>query len=248
MRDSIIITFQGRHEYSGRTPHLQSLRSFRQTRCGFSSRLGIFARQKYAERAGLVALARNRFAITLRAPHLQSLRSFRQTRYGFSSRLGIFARQKYAERAGLVALARNRFAITLRAPHLQSLRSFRQTRYGFSSRLGIFARQKYAERAGFEPAVLAMSTPDFESGPFGHSGTSPSTTYVHYVLYGVILAPYFWAKMAVKVYFDREKNKWGVKDTARAKRTGKQQLFTHKSRAQEFSGPTGALLDKSSPF
>ncbi len=159
-----------------------------------------------------------------------------------------FARQKYAERAGLVALARNRFAITLRAPHLQSLRSFRQTRYGFSSRLGIFARQKYAERAGFEPAVLAMSTPDFESGPFGHSGTSPSTTYVHYVLYGVILAPYFWAKMAVKVYFDREKNKWGVKDTARAKRTGKQQLFTHKSRAQEFSGPTGALLDKSSPF
>ena len=42
--------------------------------------------------------------------------------------------------------------------------------------------------------------------------------------------------MAVKVYFDREKNKWGVKDTARAKRTGKQQLFTLKSRAQEYAG------------
>ena len=34
-----------------------------------------------------------------------------------------------------------------------------------------------AEREGFEPPVLAMSTPDFESGTLDHSATSPSTTY-----------------------------------------------------------------------
>ena len=31
-----------------------------------------------------------------------------------------------------------------------------------------------AERVGFEPTVRVNRTPDFESGPFDHSGTSPS--------------------------------------------------------------------------
>ena len=30
-----------------------------------------------------------------------------------------------------------------------------------------------AERVGFEPTVRVNRTPDFESGPFDHSGTSP---------------------------------------------------------------------------
>ena len=30
-----------------------------------------------------------------------------------------------------------------------------------------------AERVGFEPTVRENRTPDFESGPFDHSGTSP---------------------------------------------------------------------------
>ena len=30
-----------------------------------------------------------------------------------------------------------------------------------------------AERVGFEPTVRCNRTPDFESGPFDHSGTSP---------------------------------------------------------------------------
>ena len=30
-----------------------------------------------------------------------------------------------------------------------------------------------AERVGFEPTVRETRTPDFESGPFDHSGTSP---------------------------------------------------------------------------
>ena len=30
-----------------------------------------------------------------------------------------------------------------------------------------------AERVGFEPTVRLNRTPDFESGPFDHSGTSP---------------------------------------------------------------------------
>ena len=32
---------------------------------------------------------------------------------------------------------------------------------------------KLAERVGFEPTVRYNRTPDFESGPFDHSGTSP---------------------------------------------------------------------------
>ena len=35
------------------------------------------------------------------------------------------------------------------------------------------SRRHLAERAGFEPAV-PFSTPDFESGTFDHSATSPS--------------------------------------------------------------------------
>ena len=31
-----------------------------------------------------------------------------------------------------------------------------------------------AERVGFEPTVRENRTPDFESGPFDHSGTSPN--------------------------------------------------------------------------
>ncbi len=33
-----------------------------------------------------------------------------------------------------------------------------------------------AERVGFEPTVRENRTPDFESGPFDHSGTSPLGT------------------------------------------------------------------------
>ena len=45
---------------------------------------------------------------------------------------------------------------------------------GFSSPPQNFSELKFlAEREGFEPPVLAMSTPDFESGTFGHSVTSP---------------------------------------------------------------------------
>ena len=33
-----------------------------------------------------------------------------------------------------------------------------------------------AERVGFEPTVRYNRTPDFESGPFDHSGTSPYST------------------------------------------------------------------------
>ena len=33
--------------------------------------------------------------------------------------------------------------------------------------------QFLAERVGFEPTVRCNRTPDFESGPFDHSGTSP---------------------------------------------------------------------------
>tara|TARA_Y100000588_G_scaffold384554_1_gene476110 strand:+ start:74154 stop:74423 length:270 start_codon:yes stop_codon:yes gene_type:complete len=63
--------------------------------------------------------------------------------------------------------------------------------------------QKTAERAGFEPAVLAVSTPDFESGPFGHSGTSPSITYKTQGRNGAIHPD----KMAVKSTSTRERTK-----------------------------------------
>ena len=36
-----------------------------------------------------------------------------------------------------------------------------------------------AEREGFEPSVRGYRTPDFESGTFDHSATSPNTTLQH---------------------------------------------------------------------
>ena len=36
-----------------------------------------------------------------------------------------------------------------------------------------------AEGVGFEPTVPQSSTPDFESGPFDHSGTLPREAGIH---------------------------------------------------------------------
>ena len=44
-----------------------------------------------------------------------------------------------------------------------------------------------AERVGFEPTVRENRTPDFESGPFDHSGTSPLFCFV--LDAGVLRAP-----------------------------------------------------------
>ena len=41
---------------------------------------------------------------------------------------------------------------------------------------------RMAERVGFEPTVRENRTPDFESGPFDHSGTSPPMGCAFYYL------------------------------------------------------------------
>ncbi len=47
----------------------------------------------------------------------------------------------------------------------------------FSGRLRTSPNISLAERVGFEPTVLHNSTPDFESGAFDHSATSPGSAH-----------------------------------------------------------------------
>ena len=66
-------------------------------------------------------------------------------------------------------------------PHLRLRRCLSRTGLSSSTTLGEKSKmgpqgphfQFLAERVGFEPTVRCNRTPDFESGPFDHSGTSP---------------------------------------------------------------------------
>ena len=86
-----------------------------------------------------------------------------------------------------------------------------------------------AERVGFEPTVRETRTPDFESGPFDHSGTSPNILYLNRTpdLIRRIPAPHPSGRFAVQIVHPDDLSSQARSTTPAPLRRS---LFLHESR------------------